>query len=811
MNTYRWMGKYGFLAAATLLITCGPLVAQQAVSSGHTAPREKILFDMDWLFHRGGAQGADQPDYKDAGWRRIDLPHDWSIEDLPGTMSPFDSNAINQVMEGFTTGGLGWYRKAFTVPGSEAGKRIWIQFDGIYMNASIWLNGTHLGDHPYGYTSFSYDITDQVKIGQRNVLAIQVKNNGQNSRWYSGSGIYRHVWLSFVDPVHVAHWGVDITTPEADADHGSIHIKTTVSNQTKAVKRVRLVTHILDPEGREVAKVSGDVDVRADSTVVFDQHTAVAHPALWSVDAPNRYTAVSEVYQDGQLSDRLATRFGIRTISFDAEHGFRLNGKTLKLKGGCFHIDNGPLGTKSYDRAEVRRVALMKASGFNAIRCSHNPPAPAFLDACDSLGVLVIDEAFDMWEDGKTPYDYHLYFDQWWKRDLESMLFRDRNHPSIIMWSIGNEIPYMGTERVDSVAKCLADEVRRIDSSRPVTAAVNSVSKVMDRFFSALDVCGYNYAWDQYVADHQRVPDRVMFATESFPLDAFDYWMAVRDHPWVIGDFVWTGFDYIGEASIGWRGYPQNRDFYPWTLAYCGDIDICGWKRPQSYYRDALWKADQLSVFVKPPKPSFPVNPDKAAWSKWNWDDVVADWNWQGNAGKPFDVVVYSSCPEVELFLNGKSLGKKPTDRSSRYMAHWTVPYEAGELKAIGYDGSKEVATSVLKTAGPPARIRLTADRSEMHADGEDLSYVTIALTDKKGVRNPKADDMVHFTIQGPGTIAGVGNSNPMSTESFQLPQRKAWMGRCLVIVKSDRKPGAITLTASVRGLPDQHITITSR
>lgn len=794
------------LSALCFMLLIGLNVQAQQSNS----PREKILFDFNWRFHKGGAQGADQPGFNDSKWRKIDLPHDWSIEDLPGTRSPFDSNAIGQVMTGFTVGGLGWYRKTFVVPATEKGKRIILQFDGVYMNADVWLNGGHLGNHPYGYTSFWYDITNEIKFGEKNVLSVQVKNDGQNSRWYSGSGIDRHVWLTYLDPVHVAHWGIAITTPEADEHAGNVNIKTTVKNQTGTAANIILVTRILDDHGNEVAKVTSDQTVSADSAYLFDQHAIVKDPRLWSVDFPNRYTALTEVYADKKLSDKLKTKFGIRTISFDAVHGFRLNGKTLKLKGGCFHIDNGPLGTKSYDRAEIRRVALLKASGFNAIRCSHNPPAPAFLNACDSLGMLVIDEAFDMWEDPKTPFDYHLYFDHWWRRDMKSMLFRDRNHPSIIMWSIGNEIPYMGGPRVDSVAKVLADYVRSMEPTRPVTAAVNSVSPVMDNFFSALDVCGYNYAVDHYVPDHERKPNRVMFATESFPLDAFDYWMAVRDHPWVIGDFVWTAWDYIGEASIGWRGYPQEHNFYPWNLAYCGDIDICGWKRPQSYYRDALWMRDQLSIFVKPPKPSFPLNPEKASWSIWNWDDVVADWNWKGYENRPFEVDVYSSCDRVELFLNGKSLGEKNTDRSTKYRAVFQVPYQSGTLKAVGYDGSKVVATSFLKTSGNPTHIKLTADRSQIKADGEDLSYITVELTDDKGVKDPKAENMVHFKIKGAGTIVGVGNANPMSTESDQLPQREVWKGRCLVIVKSDRKPGDIILTASSRGLPVQSIMITS-
>jgi beta-galactosidase len=413
-----------------------------------------------------------------------------------------------------------------------------------------------------------------------------------------------------------------------------------------------------------------------------------------------------------------------------------------------------------------------------------------------------------MWADGKNDSDYHAYFNEWWRKDIQSMILRDRNHPSVIMWSIGNEIPGMDKPEVAEMAVQLAAYVRNLDPTRPVTAAANSVTENKDPFFAALDISGYNYAKDNYVSDHKRKPERIIFCTESYALQAFDYWMGVVDHPWVIGDFVWTGFDYIGEASIGWLGYPQEKTFYPWNLAYCGDIDICGWKRPQSYYRDALWMKDQLSIFVKPPQPSFPINPKKESWSIWNWNDAVADWNWSGEEGNPLEVNVYSSCNAVELFLNDKSLGKKETNRSTKFIAVWQVPYQKGILKAVGYNGLKKVKTSVLQTAAAPVQIKLSADRVQIKADNQDLSYITIELIDKKGIRNIKAENLVGFTIEGPGTIAGVGNANPVSTESYQAPQRKAWQGRCMVVVKATGKPGNIVLKASAAGLPTATTTI---
>lgn len=776
------------------------------------------LLDSDWRFQKGGALKAEDPKYDDSKWRVINLPHDWSIENLPNSNSPFSQEALSQVNGGFTTGGTGWYRKSFVIPEGQSSKRIVIQFDGIYMNPEIFINGSSLGSHPYGYTSFWYDITRRVKFGKQNILAIKVRNEGENSRWYSGSGIYRHVWLKILEPVHVAQWGTTITTPEVNAGSAKVNIKTQVNNQSGTPLKIRLVTRVLNAKGIEKNKTESEQVIEKDGLSDFIQNITVNKPDLWSTESAALYTAVNEVYSADQLVDRTETKFGIRSIQFDVVNGFKLNGVTLKLKGGCFHHDNGPLGSKSYDRAEERRVELLKASGFNAIRCSHNPPPSAFLDACDRLGMLVIDEAFDMWLDAKNVNDYHLFFDKWWQKDVESMIRRDVNHPSVIMWSIGNEIPGMNKPEVVKTAQMLADYIRKTDPTRPVIAAVNGLNPDKDPFFATLDVCGYNYGTggdhqknNVFDIDHVRIPSRVMVQTESYPLDAFKSWMDVKDHDFLIGDFVWTAFDYIGEASIGWRGYPQKQNFYPWNLAYCGDMDICGWKRPQSYYRDALWKSNQLSMFVKPPKPSFEENPDRASWSKWHWLDAVADWNWKGYENKPIEVSVYSSCEEVELFLNNKSLGKKKTDRSTEFKALWDVPYQKGELKTIGYTESKQVNTAILRTATNPSQIKISADRNEINSDGQDLSYITIELIDAAGNRNPKAEDLIKFEIEGAGTIVSVGNANPMSTESNQLPERKTWQGRCMVIIKSENKPGKIRLKASSAGLKPGSIIINSK
>lgn len=773
-----------------------------------TSFQRNVLFDDDWRFLKGGMVGAEKPEFDDSAWRTLDLPHDWSIEDLPGKDSPFDRNSVGQQSTGFTVGGIGWYRKHFMISEKNKGQRIIIRFDGIYSNAEIWVNGQSVGKQPYGYSTFEFDISDKVKFGETNLIAVKVINEGENSRWYTGSGIYRHVWLDVVAPIRIGKWGTFITTPEVKTEQAKVNIQSKIMNDLEQDVTVKLITIIKNTSGVEVGRNEAIQQIEKGAEAEITSDILVKNPELWSVESPALYSAISEVYLNNQLTDRIENIFGIRTISFDAVNGFQLNGKTMKLKGGCVHHDNGPLGAKTYDRAEERRVELLKASGFNAIRCAHNPPSPAFLDACDRLGMLVINEAFDMWETGKNSFDYHLFFKEWWKKDLESMVFRDRNHPSIIMWSIGNEIPDMDKPSVINTAKMLADYVRNLDSTRPVTAAVNQVKEDKDPFIANLDVAGYNYAFERYKQDHDRDPKRVMAATESSPFLAFDYWMGVIDNPWVIGDFVWTSFDYIGEASIGWRGFWPDEHLYPWTLAYCGDIDICGWKRPQSYYRDVLWQSNQLSLFVKAPEPTFELNQNKQAWSQWHWHDVLTDWNWPGYEGKPLEVNVYSSCEQVELFLNGKSLGKKSTNRENQFIAVWNVPYQAGILKAVGYTGRKQIKVEELKTAETPAEIRLTVDRNSIKANGQDLSYVTVEVTDAKGNKHPKADNLVSFEIEGAGEIIAVGNANPISLESYQKPQRKAWQGKCMVIIKSGKQKSNILLTAKSVNLKSAIINI---
>ncbi len=773
-------------------------------------PRQKILFDFDWKFHRGDIESGQNIMLNDDLWRKLDLPHDWSIEDLPDTNSPFDSMAISSIDGGYLIGGTSWYRKKFNVPKEYSDKKLSLYFEGIYMNSDIWLNGLHLGNHPYGYTAFEFDISKIAKIGGENVLAVQVKNEGRNSRWYSGSGIYRHVWMKVTEPVHIKTWGTFITTPAVSAINATVKIVNEIANETEENHTIQVAIQVMDKNGNIVGTSKSSELVEANSEISDVQSIQIEAPELWSIETPDLYKALIKIQNEkGILLDLVEEHFGVRKLEFSVENGFLLNGQPTLLKGGCMHHGNGPLGAAAYDRAEERRVELMKASGFNAIRCAHNPPSEAFLAACDRLGMLVIDETFDMWQRPKNPQDYSVYFDEWWQRDVDAMVLRDRNHPSIIMWSIGNEIPERGEPEGFQTAKMLVDYIRKIDSTRPVTSAVNGLGPDKDPYFATLDISGYNYSSGGdhgqksiFETDHQRVPNRIMYCSESYPFEAFGAWKDAEKYPYVLGDFVWTGFDYLGEASIGWRGYPHDENFYPWNHAFCGDIDICGFRRPQSFYRDLLWGgADQLSVFVTPPVPSFPVKENRADWSKWHWHDHVAEWNWAGYEGQPIDVNVYSGYEKVELFLNGKSLGVKRKTSFNQLIATWQVPYQPGKIKVVAYEDEKEVAHAYLKTAEKPVKIELKPESLEIKATGQDLCYVVVDLVDENGLRNPATDDLVQFEIEGAGEIIAVASSNPMSVESFQQHQRKSYKGRCLVIIKSGKNSGTIRLIAKTDSL----------
>jgi beta-galactosidase len=734
-------------------------------------------------------------------------------------VGPFDTGlSKGGGYTGHVVGGTGWYRKQFTLTPAEQGKRVIVRFDGVYMNADFWINGHSLGNHPYGYTSFEFDLTPHLKpAGQENVIAVRVRNEGKNSRWYSGSGIYRHTWLTVTDPIHVPTWGVFVTTPEVSKEKAVVKVASEVRNNTGAEADVIVRASVLNQKGKTVETRESNVRLAGNETRSVEQLIEVRSPRLWSTDSPELYSAKIEILAAGKTLDTTSTPFGIRKIEVDATNGFRLNGQMLKLKGGCMHHDNGPLGAAAFDRAEERRVELMKANGYNAIRTAHNPPAPAFLDACDRLGVLVIDEAFDCWEVGKNGQDYSVYFKDWAKRDIASMVRRDRNHPSVIMWSIGNEIPEQF--RAEAIAKMLREAVLSHDTTRPVTQAICSdwgnVMRNWDRLsdpaFTHLDVAGYNYLPDKYESDHARHPQRVMYGSESYPKNFFDYWSLVEKHSYIIGDFVWTSMDYFGESGIGHAVPSTEKDSFlrpwPWYNAWCGDIDVCGFKKPQSYYRDVVWHRSQIEMMVHTPMPEGV----QERVSSWGWPNETPSWTWPGQEGKRLQVAVYSRCDTVRLELNGKVIGEKPVSAETKLTAKFDVPYEPGELGAIGLINGKAVAKTTLKTAGEPHGIRLTADRKSIRADRNDLSYVTIEVVDRNGNRVPNAAIPVRFTISGAGELAATGSAAPNDASSFHVPLRKTYDGRCIAILRPTGDAGKIQLKAEADGLKLATIAIRTR
>ena len=836
------IGLTGFAAATPLLAgpgTCEtPKHASPVVEDSPAPPlmlhgRDQS-FDQDWRFHRGDVDGAENPAFDDSQWRKLDLPHDWSIEDLtpaaeasgegtiwvggnaPTQTGPFNvAMSAGQEATGWVVGGMGWYRKRFRIPPSSEKTDVEIRFDGIYMNSDVWLNSHLVGFHPYGYTSFAYDLTPFMIRDGENVLAVRVRNEGQNSRWYSGSGIYRHVWLTFSERVRIPLWGVSVTSPKVAADLSTVEVAVKAENRNQDSANVTVRSQIIGPDGKVAGKAEQALDLPASgestATLSFD----IQSPKLWSNATPHLYRAEAELLVSGKVVDYATAAFGIRSIEVDIEHGLRINGDVVKLKGGCVHHDNGILGAAAIDRAEERRVELLKANGYNAIRTSHNPPSPAFLDACDRLGMMVIDEAFDCWNLGKNDDDYHLYFNDWWERDIKSMLLRDRNHPSVIFWSIGNEIDGRRTPEGVAIAKKLRDAVKNTDPVRPVTMAVPGPYdhnlpqwQANDPCFLHLDVGGYNYQWQQYELDHKRFPQRVMMGTESFPIEAYDSWKYAEKLGYVLGDFVWTAIDYFGESAIGHTLLSQEpanwRQKYPWFISYCGDIDAVGHKKPQSYFRDVLWGQSKLEVAVQRPLPAGRTE----TLASWGWVDEVRSWTWPGVHSKPLNVRVYTSGDKVKLLLNGKEIETKPVPESAKLIAEFQVHYAEGELRAIAFKDGKEIASQILKTVGKPARLRLRADRPTIVASRNDLAFVTVELLDAAGTPVPDGVRTIDFQIEGVGELAAAGSANPKDVTSFRQLTARTFRGKCMAILRPTGHEGTITLHAKSVGLEPATVVV---
>ena len=812
------------------IITVGALLFASTVTILHAKDSRAISFNSDWEFKLGN-------DTTQGHWRSLSLPHDWAIEGDFSETNPSGTGG------GALPGGIGWYKKTFVVPSQDDKKEVFIDFDGAYMNSTVWINGHELGTRPYGYSSFSYDLTPYIRFGKENTVLVKVDNAEQpNSRWYSGCGIYRNVWLRILNPTHVALWGTYVTTPEISDNEATVKIVTDVEmGKDKPVPYVK--TTILNPKGEAVAATGMDRLNLSDSMIT--QTLKVKDPCLWSIGNPCMYTAVTDLFENDVKVDSYETPFGIRSFRFDAEKGFSLNGQPMKIHGVNLHHDAGALGAVVNRRAIERQLEILMGMGVNAIRSSHNPPAPELLELTDSMGFIVMDEAFDMWRKRKTPHDYARYFDDWHEKDLTDLVKRDRNHPSVMIWSIGNEVLEQwsdasadtlsleeanmilnfghsaemlaaeGDMSVNSLlTKKLADIVKNLDSTRPVTAGNNEPSPGNHLFRSgALDLIGYNYH-DEWFKDvpknfpgqpfiitesisglqtrgyYTNPSDSIILAPErwdkpyydpSFSASAYDNMRApwgdhhesglrhVLDNDFISGQFIWTGFDYIGEPTpYGW----------PARSSYFGIVDLAGFPKDVYYMYKAELVPEETVLYIFP---------------HWNWKqgDMVDIWAYYNNA------------EEVELFLNGKSLGRRGKDHEKNpYHVMWRVPFEPGRIEAVSYDSNgKEVARQSRTTAGQPKNIVLTADRNKIHSGGDDLSYITVEVTDENGVFNPVADNDIKFKVTGGGVIAGVDNGSPVSLERFKDDHRRLFNGKALLIVRTDGSTEPITIEAESEGL----------
>ena len=796
----------------------------------YTQTRSQADFDNNWKFKLDSVNNYSDASANDNSWRMLNLPHDWSIE---GTFSK-DNPATPG--GGALPGGIGWYRKTFTVPVSQKGKSFFIRFDGVYKNSEVWINGKSLGIRPNGYITFQYELTPYLKYGnERNVIAVKVDNSKQpNSRWYSGSGIFRNVWLISVNKLHVDQWGTFISTSNVSENVSAVNIRTEIKNQYSTDKAIILKTIIYDADGKQIAASSANATVSKSTSEnknsnQINQSLSVNNPKLWSLENPYLYKAVSQIISNGKVADTYETKFGIRYFNFDIDKGFFLNGKHVKILGVCDHHDLGALGSAINTRAIERQLELLKAMGVNGIRTSHNPPAPELLALCDKMGFIVMDEAFDMWAKEKTEYDYHLDWKEWHKRDLEDQILRDRNHPSVFIWSVGNEIPeqWGDVAKGDTAGRVIARElvsiVKALDTTREIVTANNETGIHNNIIQSgAFDLIGYNYHHDEWAGFHERWPGKKMIVTEStsaletrgyyalVPFDSIRRWPERWDKPFtnpdgsynvsaydnvstpwgstheesvkallksdlVSGMFIWTGFDYLGEPT------PYS---WPARSSYFGIIDLAGFPKDVYYmYQSVFTKTPVLHIYPQ--------------------------WNWK--QGDTVDVIgYYNNADEVELFLNNKSLGIRKKSGDELHVK-WTVPFEPGILKAISRKNGKTVLVKEVKTAGAPAKLILKADRNSINADGKDLSFITVTIVDKDGNIAPRADNEINFKISGAGFIAGVDNGSETSHESFKGNKHAALNGLALAILQSDGKKGKITLTASAVGLEPATVIVETK
>ena len=809
------------ILASLSLLTLMPAICGASDNGNGPSPanppssRVYVNLDLGWRFSIGDAPTAMEPGFNDSGWRTVSIPHDWSVE------GPFDPSLGSG--NGFAPGGIAWYRRHFHMDPADAGKTVVAELDGVYDNAEVWLNGFLVGGRPYGFESFTCDLTHGLKFGDAdNVLSVRVDHSRvADSRWYTGSGIYRHVRLCVANPLHVAHWGTGVTTPVVTAGAASIHIETKVQNDSNEPRSFALVSDVVDPSGQIAGSSTRQATVDAGSVGVLPQDVQILKPQLWSTEKPQLYRVITRLA--GPFGgDDLSTPFGIRTLGFDPNTGFSLNGIAMKLKGVCVHQDGGSVGVAIPARVWERRLLALRALGVNAIRTSHNPPAPEFLDLCDQLGFLVMDEAFDEYTPGKNKwiegwtvgvpshFGYSEHFAEWSVRDIQDIVLRDRNHPSIIMWSIGNEIdgandpftdPVLGRDyhpgnppATDMVkwGKPLVAAVKQLDPTRPVTAALAGVemSNAVG-FAQILDIAGYNYQEYRYASDHVKYPERFIYGSENS--HAYSAWVAARDNPSICGQFLWTGIDYLGEAR-------------PWPARANPDglLDLCGFVKPLGRFRQGLW-SQQPMVYL------CAEETGKAQEAAADTRRAVGreSWNWQD--GAPITVSCFTNCPEVTLLLNGVPVGTKTSADAQEGILSWKLPFSKGVLKAIGKRGGQEICEFGLQTAGVPYRVVLHADATRLAANGQDVAQIEYDVVDQAGVRIPDAQTGIRFELSGPARILGIGNGDVANSEPVTAPNHRAFEGRGLIIIQSTENKGAISLKASAASLEPATIALISR
>jgi beta-galactosidase len=795
-----------------LIVTLLATFALKNFAAPAESARVTENFDANWHFLKADATGAEQNQFDDSAWRQLDVPHDWSIE------GPFAETNKSGTAGAFLPNGIGWYRKHFTLPETDSGKSVSIEFDGVMANSDVWINGFHLGKRPFGYASFSYELTGHLNFGgKENVLSVRVDNSVQPaSRWYEGAGIYRHVRLVATDPVHIVENGVFISTPQISATQATVHVQCTVTNESDSARRFFVQVSLLDLNGKDAGSSANYSQMlAAGKSAQVDQDIVVTNPQLWNLDKPDLYQALVRIRSGlnqamgsqtpGQLLDNEATTFGIRDAKFIADTGFWLNGKNFKVKGVAVHCDGGAFGDAVPLGVWEQRLTELKKLGVNAIRTAHNPPSPEFLDLCDRLGLLVMDELFDVWTVGKSSLDgqkladYHLYFNDWSSIDVAATVQRDRNHPSVILYSSGNEIhDTPNAALANKILTRLISVFHTNDPTRPVTQALfrPNVSHDYDNGLAdLLDVVGQNYRVDEILAAHTQNPARKIIGTEN--IHDRQSWVALRDHPAYAGQFLWTGIDYLGESRA-----------WPVVVSGSGLLNRTGAPRPLAYERQSWWSdAPMVSIARRTAPATAGTNPAGGNAPDRRPQTTFADWTPKNSAPHDENVEVYSNCKEVELFLNGESLGVKPLNNDAAPRV-WRVAYAPGTLKAVAKNDGAIVATDELHTAGEPAKIMLTPDAGTVADNWDGIVRVTATVVDKDGVVVPDADALVSFKISGPGVIAAVDNANNASHESFQASERHTFQGRCVAFVKATAPSGKIILTASAPGLTGDLATI---